>query len=99
RDDLVTGVQTCALPIFSISAGLAASTVTPGSTAPDVSLTTPAMLPLVADCAHSVAGSTRGDTTVSIRAIRRSFMVFLPLQRSTQIGRASCREKWRSRVG
>ena len=29
--------------VFSISAGLAASTVTPGNTAPDVSLTTPAM--------------------------------------------------------
>ena len=29
---------------FSISAGLAASTVTPGSTAPDASLTTPVMV-------------------------------------------------------
>src|ERR671937_875454 len=35
----VTAVRT-----FSMSAGLAASTVTPGSTAPVVSLTTPAML-------------------------------------------------------
>ena len=41
----VTAVRT-----FSISAGLAASTVTPGSTAPDVSLTSPA-IPL-ACCAH-----------------------------------------------
>jgi len=35
-----------------MSAGLAASTVTPGSTAPDVSLTTPTMLL----CATAVAG-------------------------------------------
>jgi hypothetical protein len=33
-----------AVRTFSISAGLAASTVTPGKTPPDVSLTTPAML-------------------------------------------------------
>ncbi len=37
-----------------MSAGLLASTVTPGSTAPLVSLTTPAM-PLA--CAHAVAGA------------------------------------------
>jgi hypothetical protein len=34
-----------ALRTFSISAGLDASTVTPGSTAPDESRTTPAMVP------------------------------------------------------
>src|SRR5688572_21586180 len=38
---------------FSINAGLAASTVTPGRTAPDVSLTTPAM----DACAYAAAGS------------------------------------------
>ena len=38
---------------FSIRTGLAASTVTPGSTAPDVSLTTPVM----AACANAAAGS------------------------------------------
>src|SRR5688572_21237522 len=42
---------------FSIRAGLAASTVTPGSTPPDVSLTTPAM-PL-ACCAHALGASSR----------------------------------------
>src|SRR3954470_2219510 len=36
-----------------MSAGLAASTVTPGITAPDVSLTTPA----IALCAEAIAGS------------------------------------------
>src|SRR5687767_14027571 len=40
--------------VFSISAGLAISTVTPGSTAPDVSLATPA---IVACWARAVAGS------------------------------------------
>ena len=40
---------------FSMSAGLDASTVTPGSTAPDASLTMPAMA-LV--CAHAAAGSS-----------------------------------------
>ena len=34
------------LRTFSIRAGLAASTVTPGMTAPDVSFTTPAMVAL-----------------------------------------------------
>jgi hypothetical protein len=33
-----------ALRTFSISTGLAASTVTPGSTAPEVSVTTPTMV-------------------------------------------------------
>ena len=43
----------------SMSAGLVASTVTPGITAPLVSFTTPA-IPLV--CARAVAGS---DTTIA----------------------------------
>jgi hypothetical protein len=41
----VTAVRT-----FSINAGLAASIVTPGSTAPDASLAVPAMAPVVPDC-------------------------------------------------
>src|SRR5215510_9173236 len=45
---------------FSISAGLAASTVTPGSTAPDVSLTTPA-IPL-ACWAAAIGGSDKRTT-------------------------------------
>src|SRR5262245_55522479 len=40
-----------------MSDGLAASTVTPGKTAPDVSLTTPAMMPV--DCAALIAGRRR----------------------------------------
>src|SRR5688572_5488137 len=46
---------------FSISAGLAASTVTPGSAPPDVSLITPAM-PL-ACCAHAADDSSRHEST------------------------------------
>src|SRR5262245_8074201 len=45
-----------AVRTFSMSAGLAASTVTPGSTAPDVSLTSPAMLPVVTACARATVG-------------------------------------------
>src|SRR5262245_818785 len=49
---------------FSMSAGLAASTVTPGSTAPDVSRTTPA----IDACANTVDGRTRNATsTVAAR--------------------------------
>src|ERR1051325_6989107 len=40
---------------FSMSAGLVASTVTPGRTAPDVSRTTPVMVA----CADAVAGKSR----------------------------------------
>src|SRR5687767_1029818 len=46
-----------AVRTFSINAGLDASTVTPGSTAPDVSFTTP-----VIDCAAA------GDGTIATRA-------------------------------
>src|SRR5881628_1816177 len=42
---------------FSMRAGLAASTVTPGSTAPEASRTTPAIAPLVAVCADAAAGA------------------------------------------
>src|SRR5678815_1132561 len=49
---------------FSMSAGLEASTVTPGMTAPDVSRTTPAMFPGSA-WAHAVAGSSTHPTSRS----------------------------------
>src|SRR5688572_16995584 len=48
---------------FSISAGLDASTVTPGSTAPDPSLTTPAIDP----CAKTAAGRKQTATTTTKR--------------------------------
>src|SRR5688572_7352400 len=53
----VTAVRT-----FSISAGLAASTVTPGSSASDVSFTVPAM----AACAQTTAGATNRITNAAV---------------------------------
>jgi hypothetical protein len=46
---------------FSMSAGLDASTVTPGSTAPDASRTSP----LIAACANAAAGSSSASTNTS----------------------------------
>src|SRR5262245_33493060 len=56
-------------------AGLAASTVTPGMTAPDGSRTTPAMLPVSA-CAHARAGKIKIRTghTKTRRAILSGFI-------------------------
>jgi hypothetical protein len=47
---------------FSMSAGLAASTVTPGSTAPDASFTSPAM-PLV--CANAAPGTSHNSAAAA----------------------------------
>src|SRR5688500_11350814 len=53
---------------FSISAGLAASTVTPGRTAPDESLTAPAIVA----CAHAVdCAATRHASTKHVRTHTR----------------------------
>src|SRR5688500_17114195 len=58
----VTAVRT-----FSIRAGLDASTVTPGSTAPEESFTTP----VIDACANTADGrSTRRPTTSAARSIR-----------------------------
>src|SRR5262245_28095152 len=70
--------------LFSISAGLAASTVTPGRTAPLVSLTTPA----IALCAVARAGSaTIDDTNMRIRAVRGQADM-LPPSNTTRDGTA-----------
>ena len=45
---------------LSIRAGLAASTVTPGMTAPEVSLTTPAIEAPSVVCAHATVGNAAG---------------------------------------
>jgi hypothetical protein len=55
---------------FSISAGLDASTVTPGRTAPVVSLTTPAMPAL--PCASALAAI---NDTITVRAIRTLHLI------------------------
>jgi hypothetical protein len=58
-----------------MSAGLDASTVTPGSTAPDVSLTTPAIA-LV--CASAVAGSSPSSAAAKVnRATMRMLNLLL----------------------
>ena len=51
--------------VFSRSAGLDASTVTPGSTAPDASLTTPAIeaLPCALAAAGAIARHTNAGST------------------------------------
>src|SRR5207244_9192714 len=97
RDDLVTGVQTCALPICT--------TMTTGFAdeihdLPDDRLA--ALIRLRPDLAVPVPGdlsalAARAQARVSVaRALE-------PLDRFTQIGRASCRERvgmiGRSRAG
>ncbi len=59
---------------FSISAGLAASTVTPGSTAPDVSFTVPAMA-LV--CADATAGRNASRRRREHETCKRAHAPFL----------------------
>src|SRR5437667_597128 len=68
------------LRTFSIKAGLAASTVTPGSTAPDVSFTVPAIPLAVPCCADAAPGSRSAHTTRTsptpttfVRSITSSF--------------------------
>jgi hypothetical protein len=59
---------------FSIRTGLAASTVVPGNTAPDVSLTTPVMAP----CADAEAGrSKRTNRTADDRVATRLIALLL----------------------
>src|SRR5262245_28053623 len=68
-----------AVRTFSIRAGLDASTVTPGSTAPEVSFTTPAMLPAVA-CAAANVGK-RNVLTRLAKTTRhtRRYCVLIPI--------------------
>src|SRR6266853_3331101 len=61
-----------AVRIFSISAGLAASTLTPGSTPPDTSFTTPAMTA----CANAAVG--RSTTTANKRRILTATRMLTP---------------------
>src|SRR5713226_5781922 len=55
--------------VFSISAGLDASTVTPGSTAPEESCTRPEMLACAAACAgkRSIAAQTNTSAVINRR--------------------------------
>ena len=57
-----------AVRIFSISSGLDASTVTPGSTAPDESLTTP----VIDACANAAAGTSAQTSTSPVLSNART---------------------------
>src|SRR5258706_9390158 len=52
--------------VFSIRAGLATSTVTPGSTAPDVSFTVPAIVPVWADA------TTGNESRAAVHTIQQT---------------------------
>src|SRR5262245_22719463 len=69
-----------------MSAGLAASTVTPGRTAPDVSRTTPVMLL----CAHAGADRSRNDDTTTRHGIHRDFIIPLPSRLINQFALHPC---------
>src|SRR4030095_8224336 len=61
--------------IFSMSTGLAASTVTPGSTAPDVSFTTPVMDAWAnAAVGRTASRKSAAATRISTRLIRTSWL-------------------------
>ena len=62
---------------FSINAGLAASTVTPGRTAPEVSRTTPVIEPVETLCARTEAGKT-ANITASDAILKQLRMALLP---------------------
>ena len=65
----VTAVRT-----FSMSAGLATSTVTPGNTPPDESRTVPAMAPVPKVCASTSEGSIRIASVVT-RVVAKEFRI------------------------
>src|SRR5713101_7014692 len=64
------------LRTFSINAGLAASTVTPGSTAPDVSFTVPA-IPLAVPCWADAVDDNSADMTMP-RPMPTTFTRIMP---------------------
>ena len=68
-----------AVRIFSMSAGLDASTVTPGRIAPVASVASPAMPPLTADCAEAPAVATSMIGTETNRTRQLRVMGFLRL--------------------
>jgi hypothetical protein len=59
-----------------MSAGLAASTVTPGSTAPDSSRTTPPTVPVERLCAPLAAGARASPHAITRHLRMRSFMAY-----------------------
>ena len=80
----VTTVRT-----FSMSTGLDASTVTPGSTAPDGSLTTPAIVPSCASAAQAPTAPPRRPTSLQNFASRSPCAPLRPIQAHRAIGPVS----------
>src|SRR4030095_7319300 len=74
---------------FSMSAGLAASTVTPGSTAPELSRTTPVIVPVARFWANAVNGSSK-SAPERIRRWKQPFVIASPplSDDHTQLGEA-----------
>src|SRR5712691_997425 len=66
-------------------AGLDASTVTPGRTAPEVSRTIPAIAAVSETCAHAAAGRNRRYATTTGRTSRWKFMDSTPLRPGRRI--------------
>src|SRR4051794_20249405 len=80
---------------FSISAGLLASTVTPGSTAPVASFTTPAK----ALCARAVAGSARHPSATTNNIAIRLLVMPNPPQSTGPTEIQLGRRIWRIPLG
>src|SRR5688572_31445297 len=93
RDLTVTGVQTCALPIFQHSAGAEIVVADNGSTDQSVAVLKnefPQISIIVLDRNYGFCGGYN-------RALKQVQADFYVLLNSDKIGRASCREKCRSR--
>src|SRR5207244_7380941 len=93
RDDLVTGVQTCALPIFQALAKDAATLRKAESIKAEFNVV---LLQAAADSDSLAAGGLYGDVlakTPTLRLLVTTSANDRALGRWYQIGRASCRER------
>src|SRR5438876_11948851 len=90
-DASLTAVRT-----FSIRAGLDASTVTPGSTAPDESLTTPVTLAPPEPCARAAAGSQVSSAAIP-NADATARLIVIPSNLPFEDTRGVCSIQERSR--
>src|SRR5262245_61328238 len=87
-----------ALRTFSMRTGLDASTVTPGSTAPDASVTTPEMLAALVFCPAAATGSeaTRKTATRTLWTDASARMMHLIANNRSQDWRRMRRDAERS---
>src|SRR5207244_6710725 len=93
RDDLVTGVQTCALPIWSLG-GIGHLTITARVNAIKASLPNPdsASQSQVPSSFHGAIPAPIVEAALGLVRGRGGFLSV------DEIGRASCRERWWSSV-